>query len=218
MILIFLCIFCRNVARFIMTIIILGSGISKKGELPDFVKTRLEKAKEIFNKSKNAKILFCGRYSFLYSKSSHPVKTEAQAGKEYLLRIGVPGKNIYMENRSKDTIGNAYYAKKLYFIPRKEKKLIIITSDFHLERSKFIFKKIFGRGYNIKFIATPSFIKRKIKTKLIERQKELIEKTKLVFQGMKDGDHNFLKGKLYKMSYYREIRHPWVANFVSTGK
>ncbi len=200
-----------------MTIMVLGGGITKNGVLPDFVKTRLEKAQEIFAKNKSARILFCGRHSFLYSKNNRPRKTEAQAGKEYLLKIGVPRKNIYLENKSKDTVGNAYYAKKLYFIPRKEKEAIIITSDFHLERSMFIFKKIFGRGYKFKFIATPSNLKVEDKTKVIERQKELLKKTQEFLKKMPDGDHNFLKGKLYKIKYYREKRPSWVSKFVSEG-
>lgn len=200
-----------------MTIVVLGGGIAKNGILPDFVKTRLEKAKEIFIKNASAKILFCGRYSFLYSKNNRPTKTEAQAGKEYLLKIGIPGKNIYLENKSKDTIGNAYYAKKLYFIPRQEKEAIIITSDFHLERSRFIFKKIFGSGYNFKFIATPSNLKSENKTKIFARQKELLKKTQELLKNMRGGDHNFLKGKLYKIKYYREKRPSWVSNFVSKG-
>jgi len=200
-----------------MTIIVLGGGIARNGILPDFVKTRLEKAKEIFIKNNSAKILFCGRYSFLYSKSNHPLKTEAQAGKEYLAKIGVPKKFIYLENKSKDTIGNAYYAKKLYFIPRQEKEATIITSDFHLERSKFIFKKIFGTGYDFKFIATPSNLKSGNKAKIFERQKELLKKTQELLKNMPDGNHNFLKGKLYKIKYYREKRPSWVANFVSKG-
>ncbi len=200
-----------------MTIIVLGGGITKNGIVPDFVKTRLEKAKEIFLKNKSARILFCGRYSFLYSKNNRPAKTEAQAGKEYLLKIGVPGKNIYMENKSKDTIGNAYYAKKLYFIPRKEKEAIIITSDFHLERSRFIFKEIFGSGYDFKFIATPSNLKAENKAKIIARQKELLAKTRDLLKNMHGGNHNFLKGKLYKIKYYKEARPSWVANFVSKG-
>lgn len=200
-----------------MTIVILGGGITKNGILPDFVKIRLKKAKEIFNKNKNAKILFCGRYSFLYSKDNRPIKTEAEAAREYLLGLGIARRKIYIENKSKDTIGNAYYAKKFYFIPRNEKGAIIITSDFHARRAKFIFQKVFGNDYRFKFIATPSFLGKKERTKAIKRQNELLRKTKEILKNMKDGDHDYLKGKLYKIKYYKEKRPSWVIKFVGAG-
>lgn len=199
-----------------MTIVVLGGGIDRRGKLPNHVITRLKKAAEIFKKEKNVSILVCGKYSFLYSKKDLPAKTEAEAAKEYLLTLGIPEKKIYLENKSKDTIGNAYYAKKNYFIPKKEKRALIITSDFHLKRARFIFKKIFGKSYKIVFVATPSVIKEKEKVK--KRQKELLEKTKKMLAPMKLGDHNYLRGKLYKIKFYREQRSDWVKKFVAQGK
>lgn len=201
-----------------MTIVILGGGITKDGNLPKHVKERLEKALQIFRKQKQAKVLVCGRYSFLYPKNQLPKKTEARAMRDYLINIGIPKKDIYLENKSKDTIGNVYYAKKLYFIPRKEKDAVIITSEFHLERVKFIFRKIFGNGYQFKFIFPLFSLNVKEKTKIVERQKNLLKKTKKILAKMKSGDHNFLKGKLYKIKYYKEKRPDWVIKFVTEGK
>ncbi len=201
-----------------MTIVVLGGGITKDGKLPKHVKERLEKALRIFRKQKQAKILVCGRYSFLYPKNQLPKKTEARAMRDYLIILGMPKKNIYIENKSKDTIGNAYYAKKIYFIPRKERKASIITSEFHLARTKFIFQKIFGKGYQLKFVSLSSSLKSKEKAKVMERQKKLLKKTKEILTEMKSGDHNFLKGKLYKIKYYKEKRADWVIKFVTEGK
>ena len=97
-----------------------------------------------------------------------------------------------------------------------EKEAIIVTSDFHLNRAKFIFKKIFGPKYRLKFIATPSgFENDKL---LKERQKYLLEKTKEFLKEMKEGDHNFLKGKLYKSKFYKEIAPKEIEKFVKTGR
>jgi len=35
---------------------------------------------------------------------------------------------------------------------------------------------------------------------------------------MKEGDHSFLKGKLYKLKYYKEKRPNWVIKFATEGK
>ncbi len=201
-----------------MTIVILGGGINKNGNLPQYVKKRLDKATEIFKKDKNAKILVSGRYSFLYPKSLLPPITEAQAMKNYLIKKGILKKNIFLENKSKDTISNAYYAKKIYFIPKKEKEAKIITSEFHLPRVKYIFKKVFGKDYNFRYIAISSNLNKKSAEKVKTRQKKLLKKTKEILGEMRDGEHNFLKNKFYKLKYYREKRPDWVIDFVTQGK
>ena len=49
-----------------MTIVVLGGGIARDGNLPKHVKERVEKAWQIFKKQKVVSVLVCGRYSFLY--------------------------------------------------------------------------------------------------------------------------------------------------------
>lgn len=198
-----------------MTIVVLGGGIWKR-KPPLFMQKRLNKAIELLKKYPHAKILLCGKYSFRYSENEAPSITEAELMRDYLIKKGIPASKIFLERKSKDTIGNAYYAKKLYFIPKNEKEAIIVTSDFHLNRAKFIFKKIFGPKYRLKFIATPSgFENDKL---LKERQKYLLEKTKEFLKEMKEGDHNFLKGKLYKSKFYKEIAPKEIEKFVKTGR
>lgn len=201
-----------------MTIVILGGGIDKNGNLPKYVKKRLDKAIAIFKKNKNAKILTSGKYSFLYPKNLIPPITEAQAMKNYLIKKGILKKNIFLENKSKDTISNAYYLKKIYFIPKKEKEGKIITSEFHLPRVRYIFKKVFGKDYKFQYIPISSNLNKKSAGKVKTRQKELLKKTKRIVNEMKDGDHNFLKNKFYKLKYYREKRPNWVIDFVTQGK
>ncbi len=201
-----------------MTIVILGEGINTKGQLPKQVKRLLDKGIKIFGKHKDAKILLSGRYSFLYPKDKIPKKTEAEAMRDYLLKFGVPKKKIYLDKKSKDTIGYPYYTKKLYFLPKKERKALIITSDFHLKRVKFVFKKIFGKNYQFKFISVPIPFKGKKRIEIFKRQEVLLQKTKKILAKMKSGDHNFLKGKLYKIKYYKEKRPDWAIKFVTQGK
>jgi len=201
-----------------MTIVVLGGGISQNCLIPPRVKKRLKIAANLLRKKKGDKILVCGKYSFLYPKEKLPKTTEAEAMRDYLIELGVPKERIFLEKKSKDTIGNAYYAKILYFLPKKEKKAIIITSEFHLERVKFIFQRIFGKNYQLKFIGAPSSLPKSQRKKVKERQKILLEKTKKILEKMQPGDHNFLKGKLYKLKYYKEKRPPWVIKFVTEGK
>ena len=199
-----------------MVIVVLGGGINLQGNIPPYVYSRLDEAIKI-SKNLNCKILVSGEYSFLYDKVKPPF-TEAFKMQEYLLEKGIPGDQILREERSKDTVGNAYYSKKYVFVPKKEKEAVIITSDFQIERAKYIFHKIFGPEYKFKIIGIKSELPAREKEAVWQRQKELLLKTQALLSKMKDGDHNFLKDRIYKLKFYKEKRPDWVKNFVAKGK
>lgn len=204
-----------------MFIVVLGGGVDLKGYLPSYVYQRLNKAIEIYKKigHKNLKIIVSGKYSFLYNQlKKYPPFTEAEIMAQYLISKNIPQEKILLEKKSKDSIGNAYYLKKNFFLPKKINRAIIITSNFHLPRIKFIFQKIFGSAYKFDFVGVQENLPKEEEKKVIERQKQLLEKTKNILKEMKNGDHNFLKGKLYHIKYYREKRPYWVINFVAKGK
>lgn len=227
-----------------MFIIVLGGGIDLKGNLPSLVYQRLDKAIEIYQSLTNSmrrqqvrqhqsdqldkqsggqndevKLVVAGRYSFLYHQlKKFPPTTEAEKMAQYLLEKQIPKNKILLEKKSKDTIGNAYYLKKDILIPHRETRAIIITSNFHRERVKYIFDKIFGLKYHLQFVGVEEKLSSDKKKQVNNRQKELLAKTKQILSPMANGDHNFLKGKLYKIRYYKEKRPDWVINFVAQGK
>lgn len=199
-----------------MVIVVLGGGIDLQGKIPLYVYSRLDEAIRL-QKSLGCKILVSGEYSFLYNKIKPPF-TEAFKMEQYLLEKGIPKSGILKEERSKDTVGNAYYSKKYVFIPKKEKEAIIITSDFQVERVKYIFHKIFGQEYKLKIIGIKSELPDSERKAVWQRQRELLLKTQALLSNMKDGDHNFLKDRIYKFKFYKEKRPDWVKNFVAKGK
>ena len=200
-----------------MLIIVLGGGIDLKGNIPPHVYQRLDKAIELYKKNPEAKIVPSGKYSYLYRKPAPP-STEAKMMKKYLLEKNIPAKDIIPENQSKDTIGNAYYLKKNVIIPRKEKRMIVVTSSFHLRRTKYIFEKLFEPTYRMEFVGVPESFTKDLSKKVFEHQKELYEKTVALLSPMKRGDHEFLAHKIYNFKYYREKRPDWVVKFVAHGK
>ncbi len=202
-----------------MLIIVLGGGIDLGGNLPEHVYQRLNKAIELLVQSPQSKVVVCGKYSFLYDQlGKYPPVTEAEKMSDYLINKGADKNKILTENQSKDTIGNAYYLKKNIFLPQNETSATIVTSHFHLERVKYIFAKIFGQAFNFEFIGLQEKLPADEEKKVIAHQKELLEKIKEILSPMKDGDHEYLSEKLYKIKYYREKRPDWVINFVAQGK
>lgn len=67
-------------------------------------------------------------------------KPEAQVAKKFLISLGVAEKDIIAEENSKDTFENALFVKEIldkYGL----KRIVLITSAFHMKRSVQLFKK-----------------------------------------------------------------------------
>src|SRR5437867_995953 len=123
--------------------LIVIAGSNKHGIL----KSRLDKCAELFKKRTAHKIIVTGR-------------GESKSMKDYLIKKGIPGKIIFSENHSTDTFGNAFFSKLLFVLENKWNNLAVVTSDFHRKRASFIFKRIFGRGYKLKFFEARTKVNR----------------------------------------------------------
>ena len=124
-------------------VIILGGGLKNNSDIPEWVINRLDKALEY--DSKFYLVLSRGTVHKRppLDSNNFPID-ESTKSAEYLIKKGVKPEKILLEGWSLDTIGNAYGALVMHCIPRKLKKLLIITSDFHMPRTKKIFEKIFS--------------------------------------------------------------------------
>ncbi len=196
-----------------MIIVVPGAGVDKKGNVSEEAERRLLKAKELHEEHQTP-ILLCGKHSFLCKENIPPV-TEARAMRSFLLKMGVNENQIHLEEDSKDTVGNAYYAKINYFIPNKETEAFVVTSDFHLERVRYVFQKVFGEEYGFQFISVPSPQKEE---RVIKRQEYLLEKMRSMMGHIENGDHISIGENLYNHEYYKEERPDWVKNFAIRGK
>lgn len=222
-----------------MLIIVLGGGINLQGQIPLHVYQRLDKAIKLYKKYPASKIILTGKYSYLYDSPKSftprspakrdevgpnrptpkfPPTTEAAKMSEYLLQQGLPKSDLLLEEKSKNTFANAYYLKKNFFLTQKSFAAIIITSHFHIARVKYIFQKVFGPSYRFEFIGMQERLPKEQEEKVVARQDMLLLKTKQFLSTMKEGDHEFLKGKFYKADYYKDKIPDWVKSFVAKGR
>lgn len=67
---------------------------------------------------------------------------EAEAMKNEAIRLTVPSKNIIIENKSISTYENAIFTKKI-IMDQGFKSAIIVTSNYHMRRSRLVFNKAF---------------------------------------------------------------------------
>ncbi len=130
-------------------IIVLAGGIQDDGSLAVSVKKRIEKARLLFFHKKAPRILMTGKWSI---GRTTPVMTEARAMYNYARKIGIPKKAIYLEEKSNNTLTNIRFTMKYFLIPNKWKKIIIVTSDFHMYRTRLICMHVFGTSYNVMYV------------------------------------------------------------------
>lgn len=126
-------------------IIVLGGGVRDGGELPLWVQLRLNKAIELANNTDY--IIVTTAYTPhkppVLDENGFPI-FESVAMANYLIKKGINPNKILTERVSVDTIGNAYFTRLIHTDQLDLKKLLIITSDFHMPRSKAIFRFIFN--------------------------------------------------------------------------
>ncbi len=126
-------------------IIVLGSRLSSQ-EIHPQLKGRLDVALGFGSTLKNPHYIVSG------GKTNQNVpKTEAKAMSEYLISNGVNRKQIFLEERSMDTIGNAYFSRLLLKKLGDPSNIFVITSCYHMNRSKFIFDYCFGNGFRLNY-------------------------------------------------------------------
>ena len=120
--------------------IVLGgfSGYDKKRDRVEFndCGDRLFYAVQLFNTGKIKNILISGGNGQLFNNGN----MESEWSKDFLIKCGIPKENIFIEKKSRNTWENAFYTSK--FLQYKEnKKLLLITSSWHMKRAKFCFEK-----------------------------------------------------------------------------
>ncbi len=176
-------------------IIILSGGILENASLSDFSVKRAEKGYELFMKGVSNRILISGRWSFLYEYE--PKMTEAKAIKEHLLSLGVNKENILLEEQSVDTIGNAYFCKQI-LAKKRWKDILVITSDFHVKRTQYVFSKVFKNcEFDISYLGAPSMLS---KGKYIEKElseEKIIRFTKDWIKDVEEGNDKQMEKFLY---------------------
>jgi len=96
-----------------------------------------------------------------------PPVYESTASAAYILsrHPEVREEDVQVETTSYDTISNAFYSRVSHGDPSGWKRLLVITSSFHMERSRAIFDWVFGApsgregavgaGYEIRYLPAP---------------------------------------------------------------
>lgn len=115
-------------------IIVLGCAVYGNTPSP-FFKERLDEALRLYKEGYGKYIIVSG------GKGPGENISEAEAGKEYLLKNGIPEKIILTDNKSLSTYENLLFSKEI-MDKNSLKTAIIISNKFHLKRASVIAKRI----------------------------------------------------------------------------
>ena len=140
-------------------VLVLGGGVRAGGELPLQVVKRFDRAIEVAG---DVAPIVCLSAATVHrppplNEEGYPW-LESVAGAAHLMARGFPSDRIQVEATSYDTIGNAYFTKLLHVDPAGWRRLAVITSEFHMPRTRAIFEWVFGLTpgrYELQFEATP---------------------------------------------------------------
>lgn len=133
-------------------VLILSHEMSKFGELNGVSKSRAELAAKLCEKSDYDFVITSG---WDYRPDCNQAIADVMAS--FLLdRLSICDKKIFISRQSRDTVGDAVFARLLF--ASRLQSLTVVTSDFHLQRVILIFEKIFGSRCELKFFGADTHV------------------------------------------------------------
>ena len=130
-------------------IVVLGSTVHEDGSLPLYARQRAVRAAMLYAAGVAPRVIFSGRCNL--TAPQPPAISEAAAMAAYAESLGTPREALLLEEESRDTIGNAYFVGRRFLEPNGWKSIRVVTSDFHVPRTTWVFHKILGPDYDVSF-------------------------------------------------------------------
>jgi len=136
-------------------VVVPGGGLNREGLPTPWVQARLIRAKELYDTIITDPSRPAGRRRpFIITLSAGNPRarggksevSEAMANAQYLVQRGVHARDVIEETMSKDTVGNAYFLRTLHADVIGLRNLIVVTSRYHMPRTRAIFEKVFALG------------------------------------------------------------------------
>ncbi len=112
---------------------ILGAAVWGGNKPSPILRERINKGYEIYNKKYVPRLIVTGG-------GSKNEMTEAEVAKNELIKYGIDPKSLEIENTSNSTLEQILWIRDFLYKSRNWKKIILVSDNFHLFRSKEICK------------------------------------------------------------------------------
>jgi uncharacterized SAM-binding protein YcdF (DUF218 family) len=158
-------------------LIVLGSPNSDDGKLGTIALDRLDHCFKIYNSTDN-QIICTGGFGEHFNTSP---KAHAVYAKNYLMAKGIQEASFLDHALSSNTVEDAVKVKEI-LVKHNFDSLVIISSDFHLDRVRLVFDEILEE-FSKEFIGVRHNFPAIFVDKLVEHEKKAIDK--IVKAGLK---------------------------------
>ena len=138
------------VAAYPEIIVVLGGGMLPDGAPAPATLARAEAAADVARAHPDAAIICSGSHGV----GRKPKRSEAASMADLIVERGVDRERIFLEDQSRDTIGNAVYVADRYLGAIPARRIYLVTSPFHLERSVETFRLVLGPDWQIEGVAS----------------------------------------------------------------
>ncbi len=124
-------------------ILVFGGGVGETGSPGKSTIERARYAAELYKQGYSNKILFSSGYTYVYN--------DAENMRLFAVSMGVPEKDIILEERANNAYENVLFSKQL-LDKHHHDSVILISSPYNMRRVQLVFKKL---NNNIKVIYVP---------------------------------------------------------------
>ena len=131
-------------------IVVLGGGVLPGGTAAPATLARGTAAADLARAHPVAAIICSGSHGV----GRKPRRSEAAAMADLIAAAGIDRERIFLEDQSRDTIGNAVFVAERHLGAIPPRPVYIVTSPFHLERSVETFRLVLGPAWTIQGVAS----------------------------------------------------------------
>ena len=170
-----------DLADFPEVAVVLGGGFSADATPSASTVARARAAAHLAQKRPSLAIVTSGSHG----DGPAPAKSEAAIMADLIAAAGVPRERLFLEERSRDTIGNAVEVAARYLARIEPRPIYLVTSPFHLERALVSFRNVLGFAWQVQAVAaedTDDDLKR------ANSETTLLQETFAFFEGIRPGD------------------------------
>jgi uncharacterized SAM-binding protein YcdF (DUF218 family) len=129
-------------------VIVLANLMDTQGQLYAESAARARLAVDIFKHTQAAYLVTCG---WAYRDDSDIII--ADAFKTHITtQFGLAPEMVIAEPNSRDTVGDAYFTKVNLAIPNAWKRICVVTSDYHVARTREIFEFVYGGDFTVEVL------------------------------------------------------------------
>ena len=118
--------------------IVLGCQVLPSGQPSTMLRHRLETGAELYFSGKVKKIIVSGDHGADHYDESNNMKS-------YLIDMGIPSEDIFMDHAGFSTYESIYRAKEIF----GAKKIVIVTQKYHLHRALHIAEALGVEAYGV---------------------------------------------------------------------